>query len=253
MRAARRAGLALALTAAVAGLGGCGSSGKPDIKVSAASSLKQAFTAYGNDFHGANVSYSFAATDELAAQIRQGARPDVFAAANTQAPSQLQRQNLLYSGVLFAGNRLVVAVPAGSKKVRSLADLSKRGVTIAIGAPSVAVGGYARQAIGKLGSAQSGAILHNVRSNEPDVQGVVGKVSQGAVDAGFVYITDVKASGGRLKAIELPARIQPKIVYAAAVVKGTKHRGQARQFVAGLLRGPGEQALRAAGFTPPPK
>ena len=34
--------------------------------------------------------------------------------------------------------------------------------------------------------------------------GVVGKLSQGAVDAGFVYITDVKAAGGKLTAIELP-------------------------------------------------
>ena len=40
---------------------------------------------------------------------------------------------------------------------------------------------------------QREAILANVRSNEPDVAGVVGKVAQGAVDAGFVYVTDVRA------------------------------------------------------------
>ena len=112
MRAARRTALALTLTAAVAGFGGCGlSSRSPDLKVSAASSLKQAFTAYGKGFPGGDVSYSFAATDELAAQIRQGARPDVFAAANATAPNQLHRQGLTYGGVPFAGNRLVLAVP----------------------------------------------------------------------------------------------------------------------------------------------
>jgi len=65
------------------------------------------------------------------------------------------------------------------------------------------------------------------RRIEPDVSGVVGKVSQGAVDAGFVYVTDVRAAGGRLHPIELPARLQPKVVYAAAVVKDTAHRPEA--------------------------
>jgi molybdate transport system substrate-binding protein len=71
------------------------------------------------------------------------------------------------------------------------------------------------------------------------------------VDAGFVYATDVQASGGRLRAIELPARLQPKVVYGAAVVKGTSHGTEARAFVAGLLSGDGQQALRRAGFEPP--
>ena len=39
--------------------------------------------------------------------------------------------------------------------------------------------------------AQSEAILANVRSEEPDVAGIIGKLTQGAVDAGFVYVTDV--------------------------------------------------------------
>ena len=34
--------------------------------------------------------------------------------------------------------------------------------------------------------------------------GIVGKLTQGAVDAGFVYISDVRATDGKLKAIELP-------------------------------------------------
>ena len=52
--------------------------------------------------------FSFAGSDELAAQIRQGVKPDVFAAANTKLP------DALYDGgrggearSIFAGNRLV--------------------------------------------------------------------------------------------------------------------------------------------------
>ena len=75
-------------------------------------------------------------------------------------------------------------------------------MTIAAGSETVPVGSYTRDVIGRLAPAQRQAILGNIKSNEPDVGGVVGKVSQGAVDAGFVYVTDIKAAGGRLKAID---------------------------------------------------
>ena len=78
--------------------------------------------------------------------------------------------------------------------------------------------------------------------------GIVGKLTQGAADAGFVYITDVKAAGGALKAIELPADVQPQVAYGVAVVKGAKHAEQAQAFVDGLLKGDGADQLREAGL-----
>ena len=76
---------------------------------------------------------------------------------------------------------------------------------------------------------ESGAILDNVRSLEPDVAGIVGKLTQGAVDAGFVYITDVVATDGALEAIDLPADLQPDVAYGAAVVDGADERRRARR------------------------
>ena len=234
----------------LAALWGCGDDGAPTLRVSAAASLKNAFEGYGSSFKDADVSYSFAGSDELAAQIRKGGRPDVFAAANTKLPDQLFDDGLLEKPVPFASNRLVLAVPADGSSVSSLQDLDNDGVRIAAGSPSVPVGSYTRKVLAKLGAQQADGIERNIRSNEPDVSGVVGKVSQGAVDAGFVYVTDVQASGGRLKAIELPARLQPRVVYGAAVVKGTDHPAEARKFIDGLLSGEGRRALEAAGFEP---
>ena len=91
-----------------------------------------------------------------------------------------------------------------------------------------------------------------MRSNEPDVGGISGKLTQGAVDAGFLYITDVDATNGRLRALELPAKLQPEVAYGIAIVKGTKHHGAAEDFVDGLLDGDGAAALGKAGFEPPP-
>jgi molybdate transport system substrate-binding protein len=242
----------LALAAALAGCGGGSSGGGkkkkgPELTIAAAASLKTALLNYHSHEH-----YSFAGSDVLAAQIRAGSRPDVYAAANTKLPQALFAAGLVDKPVVFAGNRLVLAVPAKAKKVKSLADLAKPGVTIAAGSPSVPVGSYTRQVIARLPGAQAKKILANIRSNEPDVSGVVGKLTQGAVDAGFVYATDVQAAGGRLTAIKLPASVQPRVAYAAAVVKGSKLHHKASGFVKGLLTGRGAAALMGAGFDPPP-
>ncbi|MDP1850045.1 MAG: molybdate ABC transporter substrate-binding protein [Solirubrobacteraceae bacterium] len=235
-------------------LAGCGSSGddRGEVLVSAATSLKTAFTSYGEQFADAEAQFSFAGSDELAAQIRTGAKPDVFASANTKLPDQLFEQGLVERPRVFAANRLVLAVPAEDAKVASLGDLKKSGVTIAIGSPGVPVGAYTRRVLGRLAAADRRAILANVRSEEPDVGGISAKLGQGAVDAGFLYVTDVAATNGRLKAIRLPAALQPAVAYGVAIVKGAPHRAAALRFVAGLTGGAGADALKAAGFEPPP-
>lgn len=244
--------LAIPLIGALgAGLTRCGG-GDGELVVSAAASLSEAFPAYADDAGFEGVRFSFAGSDELAAQIRQGAVPDVYAAANTTVPRALHAEELLDRPVTFAASRLVLAVPAGSTAVRSLDDLTEPGIRIAIGDEDVPIGIYTRDVLARLPAGQSEAILANVRSSEPDVLGVVAKLTQGAVDAGFVYRSDVRASGARLKPIELPARLRPDVAYAAGVVTGSTHRDEASRFVDGLLSAQGRAALRKAGFLPPP-
>jgi molybdate transport system substrate-binding protein len=246
MRRAAAVGLALAV------LAGCGGDDEtPQLTVSAAASLKQAFTQYGRDFPEAQARFSFAGSDELAAQIEQGVKPDVYAAANTKLPQQLYEKGLVEQPTVFAGNRLVLAVPAGSG-IGALEDLATNGVALAVGAEDVPVGAYTRTVLDKLPAAQRRAILANVRTEEPDVAGITGKLTQGAVDAGFLYVSDVRATDGALEAIELPDALQPDVAYGVAVVKGARHPQEARAFIAGLLDGDGARALERAGFEPPP-
>jgi molybdate transport system substrate-binding protein len=144
-----------------------------------------------------------------------------------------------------------VAVPAGATKVHGLTDLERPGVTVAIGSATVPIGIYTRTVLARLG-AVSARILANVRTNEPDVSGIVGKLTQGAVDAGFLYATDVTATHGALRAIALPASLQPVVAYGVAVVKGAGNPALARRFIAGLLGGAGRADLLHSGFLPPP-
>jgi molybdate transport system substrate-binding protein len=244
-----------ALAVVVATLAGCGGSGdansRPQLIVSAASSLRNAFGDYANSFSPAVVRLSFGGSDELAAQIRAGGRADVFAAANTKLPAALFKEGKVEKPADFTANRLVLAVPKGSN-VNSLDDIAKPGVKLGIGSASVPVGAYTRQVLAGLPSIERNRILANVKTAEPDVAGIVGKLTQGAVNAGFVYATDVNATNGQLHAITLPARLQPTVVYAAAIVKGTSHHEQAKAFLDGLVGGKGQSALRKAGFLPVP-
>jgi molybdate transport system substrate-binding protein len=258
MRARWTCGLAaLAAVCLAAGCGGdtttsraAGGGAPQTVVVSAAASLSEALTACRQDVPGVRPRMSFAGSDELAAQIRQGVRPDVYLAANTKLPDQLAREGRLGTPVKFATNQLVLAVPAGSR-ITSLGDVATKGVTLVIGSASVPVGAYTREVLGRLGGGEARAILANVRSEEPDVSGIVGKLTQGAVDAGLTYVTDVRATKGALRAIALPASLQPVVAYGVAVVKGDAHPAQAQAFIGGLLSGAGRSDLTGAGFLPP--
>ena len=248
------AALAGALVLVAAGCGDDeaeGGDGAPRLVISAASSMTEALEECARDYPGATVRLQLAGSDELAAQIRQGVRPDVYAAANTRLPEELHEEGLLSRPIDFASNTFVLAVPAGSE-IDAVDDLTGEGVAIAIGSESVPIGAYTRETLALLAPAQEDAILANVRSEEPDVKGIVGKLTQGAADAGFVYVTDVNAAADELEAIELPAELDPDVAYGAGVVEGAREPEAARAFVDGLTDGPCADALEAAGFGPAP-
>jgi molybdate transport system substrate-binding protein len=242
----------LLLTAFGAGCGG--GDDRDRLVVSAASSMSEALERCAPQFgdaEDADVRLSLAGSDELAAQIRQGAKVDVFAAANTRLPDELYGDELLEKPVQFATNEFVLAVPEDSE-IDSVEDLTKEGTTVVVGSESVPIGAYTRETLAKLPPGEEKAILANVRSNEPDVKGIVGKLTQGAADAGFVYVTDVNAAGGRLRAIELPTDVEPQVTYGAGVVSKAEQPELARKFVDGLTEGDCADALDEAGFGPAP-
>jgi molybdate transport system substrate-binding protein len=235
---------------ALAALAGCGGAGGDDeLVVSAASSLGAALQRCTAGADAPRIRLQLAGSDELAAQIRKGIRPDVYAAANTKLPDQLAAEGLLEEPVAFATNRLVLAVGEGAE-VRGLGDVARKRLRIAVGSEGVPIGDYTRELLGRLAERRERAILANVRSEEPDVKGIVGKLTQGAADAGFVYLTDARAA--KLEAIALPPELQPGVAYGAGVVRGTDMREDAAAFVDGLRSAACGAALREAGFGPAP-
>jgi molybdate transport system substrate-binding protein len=126
----------------VAGCGSTGSSGdstrsEPKLTVFAAASLTDVLPAIDS-----KPRYSFASSDTLATQIREGAAADVFAAANTRVPNELFEADLVDEPVVFAVNRIVLAVPTDSK-LQSLDDLvADRTALLVMARAGVPLGDY---------------------------------------------------------------------------------------------------------------
>jgi len=238
---------ALAAIGAILILAGCGGGaeiGEGELIVYAASSLTDVFMDLD-----AKAVFNFAGSDELATQLREGARADVYAAASPRYPAELYGDRILEQPVIFATNRLVLIVPKDDRaRIRSLAGLEKKGVKLVVGAEGVPVGDYTREVLAKAGKTP---ILDRVVSEEEDVKGVLSKVALGEADAGFVYATDAKAAGDDVRAIELPEEIQVPIRYPVAIVAATNREEQGLEFVDLLLSDKGRKVLQDAGFGRP--
>jgi len=191
--------------------------------------------------------YSFAGSDQLALQIRQGAPADVYAAASPKYTQLLYRDGLVGKPVTFAKNRLIVIVPKSNPaEIHSVYDLRRSGVKVVMGDQSVPIGSYTRQLLDNLGIKD--AVLHNVVSQETDVKGIVAKVALGEADAGFVYRTDAKPVSGRVEKVFLPVWAQPPVRYQIAIVSSTPRKVEARAFIRKVLAKRSRMLLRRAGF-----
>jgi molybdate transport system substrate-binding protein len=231
-------GIALAVLAA-----GCGGSQEGELTVFAAASLTEVFPEIDLEAR-----YNFAGSDDLATQIREGADADVYAAASPKYPLELREEGLVGEPVVFATNTLVLIVPKDNPAgIGSVADVAQPGVKLVVAAEGVPVGDYTRKALETMGATD---VLDNVVSNEDDVKGVVGKVSLGEADAGFVYATDVKPVEGDVAVVELPPEAQPDVEYMIAVVLEGDEQAAAA-FVEQVLGPRGRAALTAAGFGVP--
>jgi molybdate transport system substrate-binding protein len=191
--------------------------------------------------------FSFAGSNQLAQQIRQGAPFDVFLSASPVYTQQLSGEGRVRKPVAFATNSLVLIVPRSNpQQLRTVYDLARRPkLRLVVAGAKVPIGLYTREVLKRLGLLR---VLRKAVSQEPDVKGIVGKVALGEADAGFVYRTDVRPVADKVKAITLPAKSQPTVVYEAAIATEPRSLESAQAFLIALLGPEGRRELRTAGF-----
>ena len=233
------------VSAAASSGGGAGSGGSQPPTVLAAASLTKVFPQIDP-----TARYTFGGSGALETDIEQGAPADVFAAASPKQPAQLYAKGLVDKPVEFATNTLVLIVPKDNPaRITSVNDITKPGVKLVICNASVPCGDYARTTFTHLGITQ--AAMKNVVSQTTDVTQTVAEVALGQADAGFVYVTDAKAAGGRVAVVRLPAGAKPHTADYIAAVKASGHPAAAKAFITSVLSASGQAKLRAAGFGKP--
>jgi len=251
------AALAAVAAAGCSSSGSGGSSSSPSagpaggtITVFAAASLTESFTTLGKQFEAAHpgdtVKFSFGPSSGLAEQITSGAPADVFASAAPANMDQVVQAGDASNPQDFAKNTAEVATPPNNPgNVSSVNDLAKKSVKVALCQPQVPCGVVATDVFKNAGITVKPVTL------QPDVKSVLTQVETGNVDAGMVYVTDVKAAGSKVKGVPIPASDNASTVYPIATIKGSKHTSEAQAFMNYVLSSAGQQVLAAAGFEKP--
>jgi len=235
--------------------------GKTTLQVYAAASLNKVFPQIGKAFIKKNKRvrfvWNFSGTDTLASQIQLGARPDIFAGASTRYGDVLYNQGHIRPYRLFATNKLVMITPAANPAgLKSPKDLTKSGIKLVIGTSTVPIGSYTRTTLNNLnnvyGSTYSASVLKNVVSQATDVTQILNTIMLGEADAGFVYITDARQGGKKVKSFPIVRSAQANPEYPIAVLRESSHKKLAEKFVKFVRAKAGQKLLRAALFGPYP-
>lgn len=255
--AGRRRATAAALTAVVlvplaaACDDGGGSAGDrtTTVKVLAAASLTNVFAkaadAYHKEHPGITVKFSFAGSQQLAAQVNQDFPADALVTADTKTMDGLDGKT--GTPRTIAKNRLVIATADGNPKhVKGLADLAaEKKLKVVLAAPAVPVGRYSKKVLDRQG------VKVQPVSQEQDVRGVLSKVELGEADAGIVYATDAMTAPDKVDAVQIPDDQNAIAEYPAATLKVSRHAEEADAFVKWLGGAQAQKILRDAGFQKP--
>ncbi len=230
----------------------CACQSRTELHVFAASSLTDAFGSLEATFEsahpGVDVRLNTAGSQTLRLQIERGAPADVFASANPAHMEALRSAGLVESPAVFASNTMVVAVPESG--MSGFVDLP-RAQRIVLGAQTVPAGQYADAVIDAAGRLRGADFAEEIRdrvvSREPNVRLALAKVALGEADAALVYASDVRGRSG-VRAVAIPAQLQPLIVYPVARVVGSPNPELATAWIEMLRSDVGRRALGSAGF-----
>lgn len=238
------------LAALLAALAGCGSTPQRTVNVSAAASLRATFEELAQRFQadnpGVTVALNFAGSSELAQQIVNGSKADVFAAASPATMRTVTDAALAENPQVFVTNELQIATaPGNPQHIATFADLARPDLKVVVCAPQVPCGAAAEKI-----EKSTGVTLTPV-SEEPDVKATLGKVTTGNADAGLVYVTDVIDAKNAVQGVSFPEAKNAVNDYPIVALKGAPNSELAARFVE-LVRGPdAAKVFEAAGFGVP--
>ena len=233
-----------------------------ELTVFAAASLTEAFQTLGKTFGAGHppvkIVFNFGGSQQLAQQIVQGARADLFAPASMKQMAIAIKAGLIDTTLLrvFARNRLVVILPRNNPAhLAGLKDLAKPGLKVVLADSSVPAGQYALQFLDRCSQSREPGpsfkrdVLRNVVSYEENVRAVLSKVRLDECDAGIVYSSDIARDTSReIRRIDIPDQLNIIAEYPIAIVRETRSPEVAKEFLEYILSDEGGRVLANFGF-----
>lgn len=205
-----------------------GASGKAQLTISAAASLKSSLeevaVLFQKEYPDITLQFNFGGSGSLQQQIEQGAPVDLFFSAAMEPVDRLVKKGLVEQdkSEVLLHNRLVLIAPKRDEIISSVQDLKKPGVrVIAIGQPdTVPAGAYGKEVLERT------ELWSHVEAKAvyaKDVTQVLSYVESGNADAGFVYASDVLKSPNVRIAAEIDSAYHTPIQYPAAITTLGRH------------------------------
>jgi molybdate transport system substrate-binding protein len=223
-----------------------------EILVAAAASLTDVLKEISNGYQSKSkntVKFNFGPSSGLARQIEEGAPADMFFSADEAQMDALEKNGRLEPGTRknLLSNQLVIIVPSDSKlAIASPKDLLKSEVKrIALAEPPVPVGAYSSKYL------EAEGLWDKIKPKVvpvQDVRATLASVESGNVEAGFVYKTDAAVSKKVKIVYEVPIDKGPKIVYPVAIVKESKRKDTARDFLNYVQTPASKELFKKYGF-----
>jgi molybdate transport system substrate-binding protein len=223
-----------------------------EILVSAAASLTDVLKEISNGYQSKSkntVKFNFGPSSGLARQIEEGAPADMFFSADLAQMDDLDKNGRLEPGTRknLLSNQLVIVVPLDFKlAIASPKDLLKPEVKrIALAEPPVPVGAYSTKYL------EAEGLWDKIKPKVvpvQDVRATLSSVESGNVEAGFVYKTDAAVSKKVKIVYEVPIDKGPKIVYPVAIVKESKRKDTARDFLNYVQTPASKELFKKYGF-----
>ncbi|AXH99185.1 molybdate ABC transporter substrate-binding protein [Sporosarcina sp. PTS2304] len=225
-----------------------------ELLISAAASLTDALEDLKGTFEeqheGVTLTYNFGSSGKLATNIENGAPSDVFLSASSKDMNDMEEKELIVneSRKDFTSNVLVlIAHKDSNMEVSSFEEIDPATVDhFAVGEPeSVPVGRYTKETLENL---ELWEPLQDKLVLGSDVRQVLTYVEMGNADLGVVYSSDAFISDDVKVLAESNPEWHAPIVYPGAVVKDSKHKEAAQQFLDYLTSDTGTEALQKFGF-----
>ncbi|MEV4677707.1 MULTISPECIES: molybdate ABC transporter substrate-binding protein [Actinomadura] len=245
-----RASVLLAALAVPALGAGCGGpSGPVTLTVLATSALTEVFGEMGAAYHqehpGVKLRFVFGGSPEIVDRLSDHAPADALVTADRAALEEAA-DHLAGRPRIVTHDTLTIAVgPGNPKRIRGLSDLRRPGLRVVVGAGSVPVGRYTRQALAK------SALTVHWNSEEIGSRAVLDQVRSGEADAGIVYITDLRSAGVAASSVAIPAEQNVIAAFPAAPLLDSEHPEEAAAFVTWLLKPTAQKLFHKYGFPNP--